>query len=509
MDRIQKPPHRFKEKIRAAGVKISLHNHQYDVIEFFGKDRESTHQKSSNGILADDMGLGKTISILTTIILNCYMHGIKLMKTLVISPASIIDQWRSEAIQKMGIHPDRIYIYHGKNRDAHAIRKMDIVITSYGTLSADFQNKNSALFDVYWQYIIADEAHYLKNNRIPRFKAVAKLRGKNRFALTGTPFTKSWKDFASLAEYLSLDPYCNPAYWRRNHSKSAVMKWCKNFMLRRTKDTIIDLPKKHIHEHVVTMNDDQRYVMNALRKKTILIIREYKNTNEKPSNEIMCKIRNQAMVYRRLMNDVSMINSTLRNSVGCQDIQTYVRQYITKGVIPPKIHKAYEIIRDIHDTAPNEKIIVYSQWPPFLGIMAQPLKNLGIPYTYYHGSMNKKQRYNALHQFKNSTHINIQLMSTMTAIGLNIHEANHVIFLDQLYTPFCEFQAANRVHRIGQTKEVNVHYIITDGPVEKRIKDIKKKKLSDYQSFLQSHKMKPQRYDMNNDLYLLQGILNM
>jgi SNF2 family DNA or RNA helicase len=60
--------------------------------------------------------------------------------------------------------------------------------------------------------------------------------------------------------------------------------------------------------------------------------------------------------------------------------------------------------------------------------------------------------------------------------GLNLTRASHVLHFDRWWNPAVEDQATDRVHRIGQTKAVTVHTLVTAGTVEDRIADLLERK---------------------------------
>ena len=52
--------------------------------------------------------------------------------------------------------------------------------------------------------------------------------------------------------------------------------------------------------------------------------------------------------------------------------------------------------------------------------------------------------------------------------GLNLTRADHVIHFDRWWNPAVEDQATDRAHRIGQTRPVQVHRLVTEGTIEQR-----------------------------------------
>jgi SNF2 family DNA or RNA helicase len=65
--------------------------------------------------------------------------------------------------------------------------------------------------------------------------------------------------------------------------------------------------------------------------------------------------------------------------------------------------------------------------------------------------------------------------------GLNLTRADHVVHVDRWWNPAVEEQATDRAYRIGQTKPVQVHRMITRGTVEEKIAELltRKRALAD------------------------------
>ena len=63
-------------------------------------------------------------------------------------------------------------------------------------------------------------------------------------------------------------------------------------------------------------------------------------------------------------------------------------------------------------------------------------------------------------------------------VGLNLSRADHVFIMDPWWNPAAEDQAADRAHRIGQTRPVFIHPVISIGTVEEKIVELKNRKKS-------------------------------
>ena len=89
------------------------------------------------------------------------------------------------------------------------------------------------------------------------------------------------------------------------------------------------------------------------------------------------------------------------------------------------------------------------------------------------GSMNKVQRDDALEKIKTKSKYKVILISFKAgSTGLNLTCCNNVILVDLWWNPALEDQAFDRAHRLGQTRDVNIHKLSIPETVEQRILEV-------------------------------------
>ncbi|KAF9332794.1 hypothetical protein BGZ91_011554 [Linnemannia elongata] len=145
-----------------------------------------------------------------------------------------------------------------------------------------------------------------------------------------------------------------------------------------------------------------------------------------------------------------------------------------------KIDRMLDIIRDV--IGRREKVIIFSQFTSLLRLIEKPLNQEGIKYLMYDGSMSALERNEAVQRMTHDPSYGVMLISLKCgSLGLNLTVANHVVIMDPWWNPALENQAIDRVHRIGQRKDVFVHRLCIPDSVEDRILELqtKKKALAD------------------------------
>jgi SNF2 family DNA or RNA helicase len=110
-----------------------------------------------------------------------------------------------------------------------------------------------------------------------------------------------------------------------------------------------------------------------------------------------------------------------------------------------------------------------------LDILANAFDEKSFTYLYLSGKSRNRQE--LVESFNNDPKVSVFLISLKAGgTGLNLTAADTVIIFDPWWNPSVEAQAADRAHRIGQKKTVNVYRLLTKGTIEEKIQSLKNKK---------------------------------
>jgi SNF2 family DNA or RNA helicase len=417
------------------------------------------------GILADEMGLGKTLqalALLTALPGRPSAHqatGRPLFNalSLVIAPASLLENWRREAAR---FAPQlRVFIHHAGQRlsSAAAFVNHDLVITSYGTLARD-----QALFtSIEFTAVVADEAQHIKNRRSQNAAALRALRARARFLLTGTPLENSLDDLRSLFEFL-LPGYLTkiPAGLRgdeRGWFDERLKAQTAPYILRRTKKVVApELPEKL-----------EQVIWCELTPAQAKLYRETQERSERELFDLEAGGANQAALQ------FTALTQLLRLRQICCDPRLIAPD--SSPDLSTKLESFNELLAEAIDD--GHRVLVFSQFTSLLALLRTALDTQAIPHCYLDGSMTTAARQAAVDRFQSSPDIPLFLLSLKAGgTGLNLTGADTVVHFDPWWNPAAEAQATDRAHRIGQTRVVTSYKLIAAGTVEEKVLSLQTEK---------------------------------
>ena len=267
-------------------------------------NHELAHQPEPvrGGILADMMGLGKTLSILAlvtstlddardfgrqepSIRLESVQRNVK--ATLIICPKSVMSNWDEQV--KLHTKPKRlrVYSYHGSSRtqDLDELAKCNIVLTSYSTAAAEFQDKHksrNALASINWFRIVLDEGHQIRNNSTQVSKACCALFAQRRWAVTGTPVQNRLDDLGALIKFLRIKPFDESHNWAQHilapfrNANENVLQHLRllvdSITLRRQKDKI-GLTERHENRIRLDFSDAEMAIYGQFAQESNIQLR--------------------------------------------------------------------------------------------------------------------------------------------------------------------------------------------------------------------------------------------
>lgn len=413
--------------------------------------------------LADDMGLGKTIQILAAL-LRQKEKSKSPSPSLLVVPASLIGNWKSEAarfapslklfIAHSSEHP-RSELEQTFNTLNTTLREIDLVVTTYGMVV-----RTPALATHDWDWVILDEAQAIKNPGTKQTRSVKALRGNMRVALSGTPVENRLGDLWSLFDFINPGLLGNATRFRefakmleseKQANYTPLRRLISPYLLRRRKtDPKIasDLPEKTEMQSYCRLTK----VQAALYQRVVTAL-------EKSLSEEVVGIRRRGVVLTALMQFKQICNHPSHFS-GDQRWEP-----TTSG----KFQRLRELCEEI--ASRGEKVLIFTQFRETCDPLADFLQTVfNQPGLILHGGTKVADRRDLVATFQRDDGPPFFVLSLKAGgTGLNLTAASHVIHFDRWWNPAVENQATDRAFRIGQKRNVLVHKFVTQGTIEERI----------------------------------------
>jgi SNF2 family DNA or RNA helicase len=127
---------------------------------------------------------------------------------------------------------------------------------------------------------------------------------------------------------------------------------------------------------------------------------------------------------------------------------------------------------------PPIRSVVFSGWTSYLDLIEIALRDNNIGFLRLDGKLSVSARTAVLDRFKSDPSITVCLVSIKAGgQGLNFTAANHVFMMEPQFNPGVEMQAVDRVHRLGQKRDVVIKRYIMANSFEGKIVELQKKKI--------------------------------
>ncbi|MGH9230711.1 MAG: DEAD/DEAH box helicase, partial [Acidimicrobiales bacterium] len=135
-----------------------------------------------------------------------------------------------------------------------------------------------------------------------------------------------------------------------------------------------------------------------------------------------------------------------------------------------KLARTTEMLAEV--VAADSRALVFTQYREMGDLLARHLAPaLRLPAVpFLHGGVTRSGRDAMVDAFQDGAAPPVLIVSLKAGgTGLNLTAATHVIHYDRWWNPAVEDQATDRAYRIGQSRTVNVHKLVTGGTLEERI----------------------------------------
>ncbi len=418
------------------------------------------YRQQLSGLLCDDMGLGKThqaMALLASVtnLYRSYAEGSQ-HHFLIVCPTSVIYHWQ-EKLQHF-LPSLRVCTFYGTKRSLEAFHQQyDILLTSYGIL----RNEQELLAKVPFEVAIFDEIQIAKNQFSRVYAALTRLKVQMKVGLTGTPIENHLRELKSLFD-ITLPSYMPGEHDYReffirpiekehdSHRKELLNRLIRPFVLRRKKEDVLkELPEK-IEEisYCDLMPYQQQLYTEVLQRRRHHLL-EQLHSDKAP------------IPYLHIFSLLSSLKQICDHPAVYLKTPADYQQY-TSG----KWDLFVELLREARES--QQKVVIFSQYLGMLDIIEQYLQEQEIGFAALRGAtQNRKEQ---LQLFNQNPACEVFVGSLQAAgLGIDLTAGSVVIHYDRWWNAARENQATDRVHRIGQTRGVQVFKLVTKGTFEEKI----------------------------------------
>lgn len=395
------------------------------------------------GILADDMGLGKTLQTIA------FLTGklTKRSKVLILSPSSLIYNWKDE-FSKFAPSLDVVVSYgHKQDRLALIAEEHQITITSYASFRQDFDSYQAGHYD----YLILDEAQVMKNTQTKIAQYLREFEVGNCFALSGTPIENKLLEIWSIFQIVL--PGLLPG--KKEFTKleaNQVAQYIKPFIMRRKKEDVLpELPELTETTYYNELDDKQKAIYLAQLRQIQDSVRQ---SSDAELNRQKIQILSGITRLRQICDTPAL--------------------FMDYGGSSGKVDSLHQLLSQIQES--GHRTLIFSQFRQMLDIAEDLVAQLGMTSYKITGSTPAETRQEMTKAFNNGSKDVFLVSLKAGGVGLNLTGADTVILIDLWWNPAVEMQAISRAHRLGQKESVEVYRLITRGTIEEKILELQDSK---------------------------------
>ncbi|MEM9365450.1 MAG: DEAD/DEAH box helicase [Planctomycetota bacterium] len=398
---------------------------------------------AGRAILADDMGLGKTIQGIGVAELLARLAEIT--RVLVVCPASLKSQWRSEIARFSG-RSTQIVLGNGEERREQYHSNTFFTICNYEQVLRDL----SAIESAPWDLIVLDEGQRIKNYESKTSNVIRQLESPFRLVLSGTPLENRLGELFTVGRFVD-DDLLGPAY-RFFHEHHVVDERGKTLAYRN-----LDSLRKRLQP--ILLRRTRSEVARQLPERTDQVIR-CEGTAEQleiHDNAVRTVAQIAAKKFMTEMDRLRMQKCLLLARMACDS--TYLCDQ-EAAEYSSKLERITEVMAELI-ADPSRKIVLFSEWRRMLSRIEMRLETLGCDFVRLDGQVPQKKRAEIVARFQNDPECRVISMTNAGSTGLNLQAANTIVNVDLPWNPAVLEQRIARAYRMGQKQPVHVYKFVT------------------------------------------------
>ena len=429
---------------------------------------------NGRALLADEVGLGKTITA-GMVLKECIVRGF-VKRVLILTPPSLVNQWKEELTNKFELDFNEINTEKDWENTEFAIASIDRV-KNFNVKTNKF--KHETAHEIYWDLIIIDEAHKLKDKKTFRWKFVDKLQKKRLLLLTATPFQNNLIELYNLLALLRRGHLGTLSQFRRKFlykgserrpmNPEELKQKLGEVIVRRRRDEVkgIKYMKRIPKIHSVELTRFERIIYDNVTK---LLTSNYYDFKGEEINTTLAMHSILPKITSSSKSSMEFLQTLIENPKYAEKTKEMAKEILkdfSNLENDTKVESLSLIVEKILSQDKKAKIIIYTKHPATLKYISGVLKPKKLKITEFQGGLTSQEKSKRIEDFTNKTQI---LISTETGSeGLNFQFCNNIINYDLPWNPMAVEQRIGRIDRIGQKKDMNIYSLATKNTMEEHV----------------------------------------
>lgn len=398
--------------------------------------------RAQRALLFDEMGLGKTVQAIAAACVLQEFAGIT--SCLILAPKSVLHHWRSEVLRFSGME---CTIVDGSEYVRKKLYSNDSFFkaTTLESFRRDFPNVG------HHDLIVIDEIQKARSIKSISNRVLREVEAKFLFGLSGTAIE------SGLSDLLGIMRIIRPSYLESQLAFYASHIVCDRFgkpqhtlhpeffyvrhagrILRRLKiETEVKIPGIQFQEVNLPLTGLQKEMAQPL----IIEMEELKQ-RIKLRYDLNDFTRNRWLINRivELSNSSTLIDSTTDSSSKIEWLEKFLSEQCCVN---------------------NEKVVIFTRWTRMQKIIMRLCNKMGISYASLNGQNTIEEREKAVRRFTGDDDVMVFVSTDAGGIGVNLQCARIIVNFEPGWNPATDAQRIQRVHRIGQRREVQAYLPLT------------------------------------------------
>jgi SNF2 family DNA or RNA helicase len=448
------------------------------------------HQMRGRALLADEVGLGKTIEagiITKELIQRGLVHTV-----LVLTPASLTEQWREELATKF--HEE--FTVMDKASQWEEAREAPEGRWIVSLDRAKLAQHSEAILARDYDLLIVDEAHKLKNRSTLAWKFVNQIRKRYVLMLTATPVQNDLMELYSLITILAPGQlgtvrafrhhFLESSDDRRPKNTASLRRLLNDVMIRNRRSKVdISFPKRRAAIYHLTLSDAEWELYADV---TDYIRRRFQDSDS--SKHLRLTL---LTLQRELSSSPQAVAATLRKMVNDRahgdKARDELRHFLQLAESIP-IGRKLIAVREILQKFPG-KFLIFTEYRETLEAISRQLSSWGIPTAGFHGGLDIRQKEAAVKLFRGDLDddgsngggnghdpgVRVMVSTESGAEGRNLQFCHQLINFDLPWNPMRVEQRIGRLHRLGQVHDVTIFNLSCNETIESHLIELLARKI--------------------------------